>query len=193
MFIKYKHMPASKRKFIVLEGIDGSGKSTVSRLLAKSLGAKLVSTPPKGFGSARRAVDSHAQLQSRFFFYLSSVLFASETIEELLKTNHVVCDRYIFSTLGYHQSLGLKIDFDLSSIKFTQPDFTFFLRIEDEVERQRRLRERMRFTKTDALIDDEKVRKKLVREYSRFPMIHIDTSNTSAQEVVMKIREHIKL
>ena len=180
-------------KFIVLEGIDGAGKSTVSRLLADSIGATLIRTPQRGFSDARTLIDEEAELQSRFFFYLSTVLFASEKIKRLLKDSHVVCDRYIVSTLGYHKSLGLDLKFDLSSIELTKPDFTFFLRLDDEDERQRRIKGRNKFTKTDALIDDAIVRKKLVMEYLKFPMTQIDTCDSSADEVVAMIRATVGL
>jgi dTMP kinase len=180
-------------KFIVLEGIDGAGKSTVSRELALAIGAKLYRTPPPGFSSTRRTIDENAQLLSRFLFYLSSVVYASEAIQVLLQKRHVVCDRYLVTTVAYHRAMGLKLNWDIEELNLVKPDFTFFLELADERERQRRLRERKRYTSTDAILDDEIVRNKLLREYRKYPMNSIDTSRLTVEGVVRTIRDQVGL
>ena len=186
-------MENKKYKFIVFEGIDGSGKSTVSRYLAREIHAKLYTTPPPGFKSTRRKFDSFVKLPSRFLFYLSSVAYASEEIKKLLQKRHVVCDRYIASTLAYHKALGVKLNWDLEQLNLVKPDFTFFLEINNEQERVRRLKERNFYTSTDALLNDNEIREKLMNEYRKFPMISIDTSLLSAEEVVNTIRNKVNL
>ncbi len=182
-----------KNKFIVLEGIDGAGKTTVSKSLARKIGAKFICTPPPGFSATRRIIDANAKITSRFLFYLSSVVYTSELIEEWIKKNHVICDRYFISTIAYHNALGLKLSFDLNKMHLFKPDATFFLELRDENERQRRLKERKKYTNTDALLEDEKIRNKLITEYQKYPMMRIDTSSLSANEVVEKIRNQINL
>src|SRR5882762_7072766 len=122
-------MAQNKYKFIVLEGIDGAGKSTVSRRLAKAIGAKLYRTPPPGFSATRRIIDADAELPSRFLFYLSSVVYASEAIRKLIRQQHVVCDRYLVTTVAYHRAMGLALDLNLQNFNLIEPDFTFFLEL----------------------------------------------------------------
>jgi len=97
----------NKNKFIALEGIDGSGKTTVCKLLSKKMKAYLYKTPSWPFANLREIIDKTVDIKSRFYFYLSSVFHASAEIEELLKKRHVVCDRYILSTLCYRQTLSM--------------------------------------------------------------------------------------
>lgn len=176
-------------KFIVLEGIDGAGKTTVSRALAKSIGAKYFRTPSSGFTTTRRHIDATAKINSRFLFYLSSVVYASDTILECLQHKHVVCDRYITSTVAYHRAFGLNLDWNLDQLSLVQPDFTFFLELANEEERKRRLMTRGRYTSTDAVLDNENIRNKLLNEYLKYPMTRIDTGSLAVEEVVTEIRK----
>jgi thymidylate kinase len=165
-------------KFIVLEGIDG---------------ATLYRTPPPGFSTTRRIIDDNAQLPSRFLFYMSSVVYASEKIRKLLLKTHVVCDRYLISTLAYHRSLGLKLKLDVDALNLVQPDFTFFLELSDETERQRRLHQRKRYSVTDANLEDKVKRRLLLEEYRRYPMIPVDTTHSTVNETVRTIRTIVGL
>lgn len=175
-------------KFIVLEGIDGGGKSTVSRELARSIKARLFRTPPQGFGGARRHIDAKAGLKPRFLFYLSSVAHAADAINRCLTSRHVVCDRYLTSTLAYHRAFGLELDWDFDQLGLVKPDYTFFLEVGDESVRKRRLLGRGKYTQTDSILDDDAVRTRLLDEYLKYPMLRIDTAPLTVAEVVNHIR-----
>ena len=135
----------SQFRFIVIEGIDGSGKSTIARGLSNKLSCHYYRTPPDIISKClvsttdqsvtlREYIDQKAfdQPQMRFLFYLFSLMQASNDILHLLKTNHVVCDRYIASTLVYHRILDPRlnsIDFDWLDI--ISPDYEILLTIRD--------------------------------------------------------------
>src|ERR1700677_1365004 len=91
--------------FIVLEGADGTGKTTAAKNLAKSLGAKYIATPPPKFREIRNVVDKDVSVGVRFLFYLTGVLHASDIVRQTLANQPVVCDRYIASTIAYHRAL----------------------------------------------------------------------------------------
>lgn len=139
-----------KGKFIVLEGIDGSGLSTQSQclktLLESEYGLQTVSAkePSDGpFGSVIRQVlsDRLNGIDSRSL----ALLFAADRIDHghnklipaLRQGKYVVCDRYLWSSLAYQ---GRDIDFSwLETInKFAcKPDLTIFIRVRPEVSLER--------------------------------------------------------
>lgn len=91
---------------IIMEGPDGVGKTTMSKLTAEKIGGVYYHTPPDYFKERCQAMDSRGIIydETRFFLYLESVLFASEKIQQLAKNNGqpVVVDRWIWTTLAYH-------------------------------------------------------------------------------------------
>lgn len=125
-------------QFIALEGISGSGKTELSKLLAQQIFAQYYTTPPETFRLSRREVDEKACLESRFLFYLASVVYASHEIDKILKTQSVVCDKYIWSTICYHTTLGLNVKIP-QWITYRQPDHTFLIVCDNDV-RLKRLR-----------------------------------------------------
>ena len=53
--------------FIVLEGIDGSGKTTVCQLLSNKINAQIYKTPSWPFSDLRDVIDKTVDIKSRFF------------------------------------------------------------------------------------------------------------------------------
>jgi len=122
-------------KFIVMEGIMGSGKTTLAKMLAESLDGVYYNTP-ESFRNMRPLADSSLSLEARYYFYLSLNMQVSSEVGELLKEKPVVCDKYIWSTICYHKTLGLNIsDFSLPNIII--PDFCFLIFCKDDIRLQR--------------------------------------------------------
>jgi len=148
----------SKRKgrFIVLEGIDGAGTTTqlrhvvewlekrgelvhptreptdgpVGLLLRQILRGRLVSTPtgadgkPAPFDPAATALLFAADRLDHL---------ANEVLPALEAGRHVVCDRYVVSSLAY-QSLETDLRFVRTiNEKAVAPDITIFLRVRPEI------------------------------------------------------------
>jgi len=182
----------SKYKLIVVEGIDGTGKTTVAHRLARAIGGKYIRTPPPPFDSARQYVDKQGSLDTRFLFYLCSVSYASDVIRRELTRRDVVCDRYLGSTIAYHRALGLRLDWNMEELTLVAPDYAFLLEVSDESERMKRIRRRRRITAGDRLLEDEQLRKRMVSEFERFKWIKVDTAKRNADEVVDWIRGALK-
>ena len=93
-------------KFIVIEGLDATGKSTLVAKLAKSLNATLLQCPPRleapEFidGDLRSCFDKCLPPQRRAY-YRAANLIASEQAEVALRTGHVVMDRYWTSIVAF--------------------------------------------------------------------------------------------
>ena len=129
--------------FLVLEGADGTGKTTLCGVLAKRLNATPYMTPPKKYMELRTRVDKDAPADEHYRFYRDGVYDASQEIDTLLKNNgNVVCDRYWLTTYTYHQIMGAQVsknDFAL----IIQPTLTVILTLNYEVQIERMLRRGM--------------------------------------------------
>jgi dTMP kinase len=109
---------ASRGFFIVLEGIDGSGKTTQCRLLAEWLrgqGVPLVATAEPGgtpLGQRVRSLlldgsDAISPLAELFLFQASRAQLLEQLIRPALAAGQVVlCDRYTLSTIAYQGYAG---------------------------------------------------------------------------------------
>ena len=125
-------------QFIVLEGISGSGKTELGKLLAQHVAGHYYTTPPEAFRPSRKEIDEKAILEARFLFYLASVVQASHEIGKILETQNVVCDKYIWSTVCYHKALGLDVKIP-EGLGYIKPDHTFLVYCDNDV-RLKRLR-----------------------------------------------------
>ena len=138
--------------FVTFEGIDGSGKTTVSRLVAERLRSRghsvfLTSEPTTGsLGDAiRRAVESDVGAITEAFLFLADRSAHLPQIRAALSAGELVlCDRYADSTYAYQ---GARLAGTMRDpIRFLQkasegwvlpPDLTIFLRVPPEVRIER--------------------------------------------------------
>lgn len=123
--------------FIVLEGPDGCGKSTLVDVLSEQVNGVVYATPPKSFLEKREKIDRHALPYDSYQFYLAGLHEASDDISRLMAQGlTVVCDRYWLSTYTYHKLLGVECDIqDFSTL--LQPDLTVLLNLNHRVQRDR--------------------------------------------------------
>lgn len=137
--------------FITLEGVEGSGKSTVRDRLAdwlKTKGLELVLTREPGSSSLGRKLrailldmDSVGlSEQSELFLYLADrAQHVREVLEPALAAGKIIlCDRYADSTLAY-QGYGRGVDLDALTlvnnlaIKGLWPDLTLLFDLDASV------------------------------------------------------------
>ncbi|MEI6528926.1 MAG: AAA family ATPase [Candidatus Falkowbacteria bacterium] len=176
------------KTLIVLEGCDGVGKTSCATNLAEEIRAVYYKTPPKVFESLKGAVESCGDYNSRFYYYLSGMCYAAHEINEILKNSHVVCDRYIYSTIVYHRLLGVTIPSDVENL-VPVPDYGFCLHACDSVVRQR-LSERESFGVFD---NNFEIQHRAFEEYKTFNLRLFDTSDLKTEESVFQIKKIIHL
>src|SRR6476646_3724278 len=88
-------------KFLVIEGCNGVGKTTITEYLVARLGASSFHYPPE-FVSFRRDVhlDQSVAPLPRLVYYLAATLHLSDLVRAQLAQSHVICDRYLASPLS---------------------------------------------------------------------------------------------
>lgn len=150
-------------KFIVLEGIDGSGKTTLARTIAEAVGgAYLTSEPTDGaLGTALRSgsFGNIPPAAEALLFAADRAIHTAEISEILESGRWVICDRYLGSTVAYQSaSFGEDADWDwllgMQRKSVIAPDLTVLLDIDPEQSLGRvnsRGEELSRFEKADFL------------------------------------------
>lgn len=181
----------ARHPFIVLEGLNGVGKTTVGKLLAERLGGEYYRTPPPPFDQIRERIDSSGDPIVRYYFYLSSVCYASIQIGQKRRKTPVVCDRYILTTQCYHSVLGISV-VNTDSLQLEKPDLTVLLTCR-EPERQVRLSQRGR-THNDLEEERMGIASAFEREYRLSPEIfEVDTTDMAPKEVVNAILKQLSI
>ena len=132
--------------FITLEGIDRSGKTTQARLLAEALGPEtLLLREPGGTDAGERIRELLADPGLELDPVTELLLFGAARAELVARAirpaldagHHVVCDRFIDSTLAYQgeaRGLGRERVEALNRLATggLEPDLTLLLRIDPE-------------------------------------------------------------
>jgi len=151
-------------RFIVFEGIDGSGKSSITEAIASMLGGSdvVVTGEPTDswLGEAvRRSHREEADPLTEAFLFLADRVAHTEEIRRWLKEGKtVLCDRYYHSTVAYQgAALEGKTIFDpvdwLLDINLKivlEPDIVFFFRV-DPVIALKRVSKRGKLSKFERL------------------------------------------
>ncbi len=174
---------SKKGIFIVIEGLDGSGKTTQATLLAnklsKSYNVFCTAEPSRGkIGTFIR--ESCLYEENRLPVEAEALLFAADRIEHmqndigpvLAEDKIVICDRYIFSSLAYQGGAGLSLDWIKTiNARALQPDFSIFIDVSPEhvLERLRRKKSVM-----ETLETQQRVREIYLKFVEKGELILID-------------------
>ena len=144
--------------FIVVDGIDGSGKSEIVKMLhnyliSKSKKYRILTTrePTNGkYGKQIRQMlrkEKNPESSSKKLmelFIKDRAEHLKNAIEPFLKTsnkhelNIVLCDRYYYSTIAFQSAQGLSIrDMIEKNKSFRKPDIAFILDVEPSLALER--------------------------------------------------------
>ena len=135
--------------FIVIEGLDGSGKTTQAKLLTAKLSRShnvvYTAEPSRGkIGTFIR--NSCLYGGKRLSASAEALLFAADRIEHveneikpaIAEGKIVVCDRYVYSSLAYQGSADLNVEWIAEINKYAlKPDFAVFIDVAPEKVLQR--------------------------------------------------------
>ena len=150
-------MPTKKGLFITIEGPDGTGKTTISKLVAKELTAKKISVihtfEPGNDNSffTKKIRDIILNQDSKQLHFLTlSLLFTAARNEHNIKIIHpalkrnqvIICDRYVDSSIVYQAKDNTKYKDDILKLNYnfiqaTKPHHTFIIDVDWEIVKKR--------------------------------------------------------
>ena len=140
---------AKRGAFIVIEGLDGSGKTTQARLLAEKLSRshRTVYTAEPSRGKIGTFIRERCLYgEKRLTTTVEALLFAADRIEHveneikpaMAQGRLVICDRYFYSSLAYQGSSDLSIDWIAEINRYAlKPNFAVFIDVTPEKVLQR--------------------------------------------------------
>ncbi|XP_015230131.1 PREDICTED: UMP-CMP kinase 2, mitochondrial [Cyprinodon variegatus] len=135
---------------IVIEGLDATGKTTLTESLRDALGATLLRSPPQCLSSWRARFDREPPLIRRAFYAVGNYITAEQICQEGSKAP-VIVDRFWHSTAAY--AIATAVTGPVSNLPpegsevycwpgdLLQPSLVVLLTLDPE-ERKRRLRNR---------------------------------------------------
>lgn len=204
MVLKNKTMEENtyQGKFIVIEGLDGSGQSTQVALLRDFLtkkGFQVISTkePFKNSsvaGTIKSALDKKIKIQpqefQKIFIQDRKEHLEKEIIPALKLGKIVVCDRYFFSTFAYGAFEGIDLEWLIEkNNEFLLPDLTLILKVSPEICIQRiesRGKQKQFFETKNKL---EKVWQTFKIMPERFNNVYLIDGEKSIEDVFSQIKD----
>ncbi|RJU93928.1 MAG: hypothetical protein DWC03_03840 [Candidatus Poseidoniales archaeon] len=181
---------------ILVEGLDGVGKSTLVHTIATKLHASIIASPPK----MPDPFDEHCDLRIRMDqsepsirreFYRSGNFYASLLIEEARKDGPVILDRYwpstaSFAVLDAHQPLWEPIGVWPQGL--VKPDIMILLTVNEENRIKRMASRGLAMTEEEICLEEKKKSRGNVLNALRcFEPIEIDTSHLNSEEVFNEV------
>jgi len=192
---------AQKGEFpvIAIEGLDATGKTTVSRSVSDSLKAVLLKSPPACISQWRKIFDDEPTIIRRAFYSLGNYIVASEIAKESTKSP-VIVDRYWQSTATY--AIATEVTGGLQHLPpahhpiyqwprdLLKPDLVLLLTVSPEERMHRIERRGMERTREEAELEANSIfRQKVEVSYQRMenPCCHVVDASPSREKVLQMV------
>uniref|UniRef100_A0A6I8NKT4 UMP-CMP kinase 2, mitochondrial n=1 Tax=Ornithorhynchus anatinus TaxID=9258 RepID=A0A6I8NKT4_ORNAN len=189
---------------IVIEGLDATGKTTVTRSVSESLNAVLLKSPPPCMDEWRKVFDKEPTIIKRAFYSLGNYIVASE-IARASTQSPVIIDRYWHSTAAF--AIATEVSGGLQNLPpahhgvyqwprdLLKPDLVLLLTLSSE-ERVRRI-QRRGVEKTEEEMEleaNDLFRQKVEMSYQRMenPGCQIVDASHSREKVLENVLHLIK-
>lgn len=179
---------------ISIEGFDGVGKTTVSRLLAERLGFELVEKPLKYLFDTDGTDKNYIRIRdyvnevspsnrpfSACFYALGNIY-----LYEKFKGKNIITDRHLLSNYAWSGSVESEPIFDAVLKTIGSPDFTFIVYGDAETICKRLKHRDEQDSDLKKIPNTEEIYKKMIAfaEIHKFSYYKIDTSNLKPEDVI---------
>ncbi|XP_007933322.1 UMP-CMP kinase 2, mitochondrial [Orycteropus afer afer] len=199
-----KQLQKGKFPVIAIEGLDATGKTTVTQSVSDSLKAVLLKSPPSCVAQWRKIFDDEPTIIRRAFYSLGNYIVASEIAKESTQSP-VIVDRYWHSTATY--ALATEISGGLQHLPpahhhiyqwpkdLLKPDLVLLLTVSPEERVQRIAGRGMKKTREEAELEANNVfRQKVEMSYQRMenPSCHVVDASPSREKVLQTVLSLIR-
>jgi dTMP kinase len=165
-FMKYQIL----KNFVVIEGLDGAGTSTQTRLLGEKIKGSYLTFEPTNNkigqlirSGLKKEISFHQQTLIHLFVAdRTEHLYGEKGLVNICNNGQIViCDRYLFSTHAY-QSLSLPFEqvFEMNS-HFPLPEMVFFINTSPQ-ECQKRITQR---NESKELFESDNIQDQILNNY----------------------------
>jgi dTMP kinase len=177
--------------FICVEGLDGCGKTTQTKLLVRTLRRKgyyAIYTSEPSRGKIGEFIKKHFLLRkNRGSGIVETLLFAADRFEHVEKEiipalnqgKLVISDRYVYSSLAYQGATGLDLKWIQTINKHAlRPGLSLFIDVEPETA-MKRLKPRK--SVMEKLQNERRVREVYLRFVEKGDLVRIDGNKTKRE------------
>jgi dTMP kinase len=181
---------SKKGVFICIEGLDGCGKTTQAKLLAKKLrkshNAVYTAEPSRGkIGTFIRKRCLYGE--KRLSTVVEALLFAADRVEHvenevltaLNEGRLVISDRYVYSSLAYQGAAGLSVEWiEQINEHALKPDLAIFIDVDPKTVMSRLKPKRSVMENIETL---QKVRDVYLKFVAKGELIRLNGNRTEAE------------
>jgi thymidylate kinase len=187
---------------ISIEGFDGVGKTTASRLLAERLGFELVEKPLKYLFDTDGTDVNYLRIRdyvnevspsnrpfSACFYALGNIY-----LYERFKGKNIITDRHLLSNYAWSGAAESEPIFDAVFKTIGAPDFTFIVYGDADTIRKRLLTRDKQDSDLKKIPNTEEIYKKMIAfaDIRKMPYHKIDTSDLKPEDVVGMMLAELK-
>lgn len=184
--------------FIALDGVDGSGKSTHTKLLAEwmreSLGLKTLLTKEPTNGPTGRMIRKYLRMPNTpsatdaLLFAVDRMEHVEEVIKPALRKGlAVVTDRYVESSIAYQSAQGLPVEWILTINRYAmKPSLNIILDIAPEKSLSRKPKLTEKFEEANFLKNVRSIFLKRART-ENYPVVDTSGSINETQKGIKDI------
>jgi dTMP kinase len=181
---------SKKGVFICIEGLDGCGKTTQAKMLAKKLrkshNALYTAEPSRGkIGTYIRKCCLYGE--KRLSTIVEALLFAADRVEHvenevlpaLREGRFVISDRYVYSSLAYQGAAGLSLDWiEKVNEHALKPDLAVFL---DVVPKTVMHRLKPKLSVMETMETQQRVRDVYLKFVAKGELVRLDGNRSKAE------------